>query len=65
MNISVVAEVLRQAIGLDTASIFNASIERAVKTRMNICGVVHESDYDTMIATSPEELQELIEQATV
>jgi chemotaxis protein methyltransferase WspC len=65
MNISVVAEVLRQTIGLDTASIFNASIERAVKTRMNICGVVHESDYDTMIATSPEELQELIELVVV
>ena len=57
--------LLRRTIGLDTASIGSAAVQRAVQARMAQAGVMHPEDYWQQLQDSNEELQELIETVVV
>lgn len=57
--------LLRHTMGLDTASIGSAAVERAVRTRMAQVGVMQPEDYLRRLQDSNEELQELVEGVVV
>jgi chemotaxis protein methyltransferase WspC len=57
--------LLRQVIGLDTASVGPASIERAVRLRMTRLGLRRVEDYRHLIQSSPDEWNELVESVVV
>lgn len=57
--------LLRQTIGLDTASIGCPAIERALQSRMMACQLESESEYLEHIHTDKLELQELVETVVV
>ena len=57
--------LLKNAMGLDTPSIGSAAIERAVRLRMANLGVNHADDYQQLLRSSTDELQELIEAVVV
>jgi chemotaxis protein methyltransferase WspC len=57
--------LLKEAMGLDSASIGAASIERAVRTRMAELGATTLREYWQRLLSSPTELQELIELVVV
>ena len=53
--------LLKQAMGLDTASISSAAVARAVKGRMEACEISDADAYEDLLRTSKAEMQELIE----
>jgi chemotaxis protein methyltransferase WspC len=57
--------LLKNTIGLDTASIGSAAIERAVRLRMITRGMKRSDDYWCQLRTSIDELQEFIEAIVV
>jgi chemotaxis protein methyltransferase WspC len=57
--------LLKNTIGLDTASIGSATIERAVRLRMIARGLKQADDYWDQLRTSTDELQEFIEAVVV
>ncbi len=57
--------LLKNAMGLDTASIGSATIERAVRLRMASLGLKQADEYWQQLRASAEELQELIEAVVV
>jgi chemotaxis protein methyltransferase WspC len=57
--------LLKQAIGLDGASIGPSAIERAVQTRMVTCKLKESRTYWEHVTASEKELQELIEAVVV
>jgi chemotaxis protein methyltransferase WspC len=65
MEYGAVIELLKEAIGLDAASISTAAITRAVRTRMGACGIAEARRYAALLRASPPELQELIESVVV
>lgn len=58
-------EILKQKIGLDSASIGRAAIERALQVRMSACKLQHEQEYVELLLVRDSELQELIEAVVV
>jgi chemotaxis protein methyltransferase WspC len=57
--------LLRLHMGLDAASIGSASVDRAVQRRRAACRVPSDEAYYDLLAASPEEIQELIEEVAV
>ena len=57
--------LLKNTMGLDTASVGSASIERAVRRRMASVGLKEADDYWRELHSSTNELQELIEAVVV
>ena len=57
--------LLRQAMGLDAASIGSTAVERAVIGRMLLCGLNDVGVYVDRVRTSSDELQALIEAVVV
>ena len=57
--------LLKQAMGLDAASIGPASIERAVQQRVVACGLKDAGAYLERVHASAEEVQQLIEEVIV
>jgi chemotaxis protein methyltransferase WspC len=57
--------LLKQAIGLDAASIGVSAVERAVQLRVSACRLVGAEDYLRIVRSSPSELQALIEAVVV
>lgn len=57
--------ILSERLGLDRASIGPGMVPRAARTRMRAVGLVEPSAYAELVATSPEELQELVDEVTV
>jgi chemotaxis protein methyltransferase WspC len=59
------ANLLKDAIGLDSNSVGISAIERAVRDRMVVAGIGLLEEYWTEVRTSKDELQELIETVVV
>ena len=57
--------LLKNAMGLDTASIGSATIERAVRLRMATLGLKRSDNYWQRLCSSTDERQELIEAVVV
>lgn len=57
--------LLKQAMGLDAASIGLSAIERAVQIRLAACKLKDPQDYWVQVNSSAVELQELIEAVVV
>ena len=57
--------LLRETIGLDTATVGRNTVERAVEVRMRSCGLTRKDDYWERVQASNDELQELIEAVVV
>jgi chemotaxis protein methyltransferase WspC len=60
-----IGALLKESMGLDVASVGEASIDRATRTRMAACNVSDLAGYASLLAASPGELQELIESVVV
>jgi len=60
-----IESLLRQAIGLDAASIGSTLIERTVRLRMKAIGLKKVEDYHRRLKSSPSALNELIEAVVV
>ena len=58
-------QLLKQAIGLDAASIGTSTIERAVQGRVQACKVEDAELYWALVNASPGELQALVEAVVV
>ncbi|HKY08149.1 MAG TPA: CheR family methyltransferase, partial [Candidatus Binatia bacterium] len=58
-------QLLKQAIGLDAASVGSSAIERAVQRRMAACQSESLSEYREFVRASESERQELIEAVVV
>lgn len=65
MNISAIENLLLEAMGLDSESIGNNTVQRIVRQRMDEVGVERAEDYFAKINKDPVELQELIDAVTV
>jgi chemotaxis protein methyltransferase WspC len=65
MNIPAFEHLLKQAMGLDAASIGSPAIERAVRERLSVCQVKDLQAYWEQVQASRAELQELIEAVVV
>lgn len=57
--------LLKRRIGLDSGSIGQAAVERAVRHRMHAAGVDDEQDYLMRVQAWPDEMQQLIEAVIV
>jgi len=57
--------LLKEMMGLDSASVGSATVERAVRIRMACVGVHRREDYWQQVRSSKAELQELIEAVVV
>jgi chemotaxis protein methyltransferase WspC len=62
---SEIENLLRQAMGLDAASIGSTSVDRAVRLRMAACALERVEDYWSKLRADGGELQELIEALVV
>lgn len=60
-----IEELLKRIIGLDSASVGSATIDRSVRRRMLACKLSDEQAYLELLTTSPPELQALIDEVTV
>ncbi len=65
MNISAIENLLLEAMGLDSESIGNNTVQRIVRQRMDEVGLDRAEDYFVKIKKDPVELQELIDAVTV
>ena len=57
--------LLKRRMGLDSGSIGQAAVERAVRHRMHAAGVEDEQDYLMRVQARPDEMQQLIEAVIV
>ncbi len=64
MKVSLFAEILNRAIGLDGNSIGDGALTRALRSRMQVCGC-SEDAYLGLLRKNPDELAELIEEVVV
>ena len=60
-----VQDILKQAMGLDSGSVGQSAIERAVLARCRACGLDGYDSYLELLTTSAPELQQLIETVAV
>ncbi len=58
-------KLLKETMGLDSASVGSATIESAVRLRMDSLGIQQTKDYWEKLCASEDELQELIETVVV
>ncbi len=58
-------ELLKQAMGLDAASVGISAVERAVQARLRACGMASADDYLAHVIASRAELQQLVEAVAV
>lgn len=58
-------ELLKRRMGLDSASIGEAAVERAVRLRMQACAVSELDAYWLRVMSSEEEMQQLVESVVV
>jgi chemotaxis protein methyltransferase WspC len=65
MGYAQIEALLKQAMGLDAATIGGGSVERAARARMTACGVQDLPAYMTRLHESPAERQALIESIVV
>ena len=65
MTLDDIQNYLQRTIGLEVDSVGGTIIERAVKQRMDICGVEQVAAYGELIQRSGEELQALINEISV
>ncbi|WP_434641551.1 CheR family methyltransferase [Achromobacter piechaudii] len=65
MLVDAFSALLKRKMGLDSGSIGQAAVERAVRHRMSAAGVADEHDYLTRLHTVPAEMQQLIEAVIV
>jgi chemotaxis protein methyltransferase WspC len=65
MGHPVIEALLRESMGLDVASVGDASIERALRDRMAAKKLGDAGSYAQLVAESPTEMQELIEAVVV
>ena len=65
MATQAIEELLKEIIGLDSASIGSATIDRSVRKRMLVCKSADEQVYFGLLKTSRIELQALIDEVTV
>src|ERR1700726_4389667 len=57
--------LLKETIGLDSASVGSSTIDRAVRLRMAGAGITRLEDYWQQVRSSKDELQELVEAVVV
>mgnify|MGYP001312199685 CR=1 FL=1 len=57
--------LIRQEIGLDSASIGSSLIERTVRLRMKSLGLKKDGDYRRLLDETPAEWEELVEAVVV
>jgi chemotaxis protein methyltransferase WspC len=62
---SKIAALLKQAMGLDVATVGRTALDHAVRSQMNLCGLRDSESYWERLQTSKAELQELIEAVVV
>ena len=65
MTASAIEGLLREAVGLDAASIGSEAVSHAVRIRMNSLGIFDEEQYLANLLASAEERKELIETIVV
>lgn len=65
MKLERVGQLLKTAMGLETASIGLSAIERAVRTRVAASGSTSADSYWDLVSSTPTELQALIEEVVV
>ena len=65
MSLAQIEEMLRTAMGLDAASVGNASFERVLVARQRKCGLESQEAYYHYLRATPSEFQELIEAMVV
>lgn len=58
-------QLLKQAMGLDAASVGISAVERAVQARLRACGLATPEDYLALVTGSRAELQQLVEAVAV
>jgi chemotaxis protein methyltransferase WspC len=63
--LAAIEALLKEVIGLDAATIGDAAIGRAVRTRQTACGLPDLEAYHACLRSSPAELQELIDTVIV
>ncbi|WP_337172973.1 protein-glutamate O-methyltransferase CheR [Paludisphaera sp.] len=61
----IIDAILDERLGLDRSSIGRDAVPRAVRGRMRAVGLVEEAAYAELVATSPDELQALVDEVTV
>lgn len=61
----IVGEYLKNYIGLNPDNISSDIIERAVKTRMEVNNIKHLKDYESLLLSNSEELENIIEYLVV
>ena len=65
MSLATIEQLLTEAIGLDPRSIGHSTIERAIRHRMETCGLSDPDEYRRLLVLSPAEKQELIEAVAI
>ncbi|ESY90192.1 CheR family methyltransferase [Mesorhizobium sp. LNHC209A00] len=60
-----VERLLKETIGLDTASVGPTVVRQSVRERMTACGITNPETYWRLLTGSPQELQELINAVVV
>ena len=65
MATQIIEGLLKEIIGLDSASIGSATINRSVRRRMLACKLSDEHAYFELLTTSHIELQALVDEVTV
>jgi chemotaxis protein methyltransferase WspC len=63
--LTAIEALLKKAIGLDSATIGDAAISRAVRTRQAVCQLLDLEAYYACLCNSPAELQELVDTVIV
>ena len=65
MTLLAFESLLKQAIGLDAASIGSSAVQRAVDARAAVCGIRDDQTYLERLRSSPDELRALVETVVV
>jgi chemotaxis protein methyltransferase WspC len=60
-----IEQILKAAIGLESASIGESTLDRSVRSRMRVCRLSRVEEYVERLRDSPYEMQQLIEQVVV
>ncbi len=65
MEFTQIKKLLHDSIGLDSSTVGDSSIERAINCRANILGLTCASSYLSYLKNTPDELDELVEEVVV
>lgn len=64
-GLGAIEALLEEAIGLDSATVGRATVERAVRRRLEACGLPEAGAYLARLRRDPGELQALVDEVTV